>query len=102
MTSSALLPCALASGHFRGPVLEGVRPVRRCYLSDGLVASMTDACSAKDIPAVTRTGRYLSSDLCWCFRLWVSGLGREPVIYAGTGVFAAFAAPFAFVFLSGS
>ena len=23
MTSSALLPCALGDGHFRGPVLEG-------------------------------------------------------------------------------
>ncbi len=102
MTSSALLPCALVDGHFRDPVLEGVRPVRRCYLSDGLVTSMTEACSAKDFLAVTRTGRYLSSDLCWCFRLWVSGLGRKPALYAGTGVFAAFAASFAFVFLSGS
>jgi len=83
-------------------VLEGVRPVGRCYLSDGLVASMTEACSAEELPAVTRTGRYSSSDLCWCFRLWVSGSDREPVIYAGTGVFAAFAASLAFVFLSGS
>ena len=53
-------------------------------------------------PAVTRTGRYLSSDSCWCFRSWVSVSDREPVIYAGTGVFAALAASFAIVFLSGS
>ncbi len=102
MTSSALLPCALVDGHFRDPVLEGVRPVRRCYLSDGLVASISEACSAKAFPAVTRTGRYSSSDLCWLFRVCVGGSSSVPVIYAGTGVFAAWAASFAFAFLSGS
>lgn len=102
MTSSALLPCALVDGHFRDPVLEGVRPVWRCYLSDGLVASITEACSAKEIPAVTRTGRYSSLDLCWLFRVCVSGSSLEPVVHAGTCAFAAWAVSFAFAFLSGS
>ena len=93
MTSSALLPCALGDGHFRGPVLEGVRPVGRCYLSQGLVAPLDGACSTKarvffgsQLPGLGGT-RHL---IC----IGASGRGSRgsrcnSMVYAGTYAFAA-------------